>query len=1321
MSNYFYYQAVGGEEDWKAVPAASIDHIRIELQPMFITVLSVSKLVEDLSYEDKMKLAYDGPMYFDFDSTDEQLVIEKVKQFLNKLESLKVDLSMIRLYATGGRGYHIEIPQGVFMAKPKPVTNLPAIYREIALDLCVDTLDLRVYSQGRGRMWRQCGVKRDNGRYKVPVSVAEMRAMTPEACQQLTSTPRQPIGVTAPKLCIDLSILYDRCAQKVEDLFKKRLKFKPDPAAKEKAYCDSIQWMMAGLGLKPGVGFQEISTQLAIAASTAGLTEDQFIADCQGIIDNHVGNGNRYDSPAKRSDELRRMYRYMYGNLCYEFSVGAIKSLLIHPAPDLDGIHMTKEEVAEVIKEAEAEDKADVDEYSDVAKGLSMTKFGVYVDTELGKKRVCAMSFTRSAILKSIENGQISGYETDVLVNGKFAGRQTLELDVFSGLVPFNRFAARYGHAFQGTDAHVRILMMRFVEDAKKKGEEKYIVQREGLDVVHIPHHPNPVFREEFLTWSDSEGVVMPEHVTSEGLNLTFAGYPDPRGVYKTDIRDAPNLAEWIKEGDNKQELLLTLRSLITCQKSELLGKLIGWYTACYWRQLFHKVYGKFPLMHVNGGAGSGKCLAKDTPVIMADGSIKMVQDILVGDQLLGPDGTVRNVLSLARGREQMYKVTPVKGDAYTVNASHILSLKLSTKKSLKLSDGTRIPANADVVNVNIETFYKSKARVRKELKGWRTSGVDFHRAPAELLLDPYWLGLWLGDGDSDGACITKPEGPITDWWISHAHSKGHLVTHYDHGTCPNWNITTKTKDRNSANFFTLALKKLGVQGNKHIPDNYKYADRSTRLKLIAGLLDSDGHMSNSGYDWISKDKQMAEDLVFICRSVGLAAYLTSSVKGIKSTGFKGNYWRVSISGDCSVIPCLQKPADERKQIKRVTVTGITVEPVGEGDYYGFTIDGDHLFMLGDFTVTHNTEMSMTIANLFYYKQDVKSLTPGSTPFAMQQHLTASSSIPLIFDEYKPHEMNRELHNKMKAIFRDAYNQKELSRGGGSRESSDYRILQTSQLSAPIVFIAEATEEEAAVMERVVLATVVKPPSNEGAKWLSRFQIVCKNRHMLGILGKYIASKIVATETLATLRTSFDNLYDGARREFMVTAEDLAGGISEEALRDKQMAKERSVFNHTVAKFGLLKFSEIVRLAVGKELDAELADLEAGIYTRMKDLQAATTPEYVKVLIELASMSYHVDDSSPQAIRKNQEYAFINIGGIDCIELAVRPAYFKYRAHCATAKSFPLFSGYDPFAYGLKDSPAFHKFGIGDALKTPNVFVFKLEELARLGVPNFKA
>lgn len=973
MSAYHYYQLTGGEEDWKALPVSHLAHIVSEHRPMFVTVLSVSKLVEDLSYEDKMKLSYDGPMYFDFDSTDEELVITKVNQFLDSLEKLKVNLGMLKIFATGGRGYHIEIPQGVFMQKVKAVPNLPAIYREVALELCVDTLDLRVYSQGRGRMWRQPGVQRENGRYKVAIHVHEMRSMTPEMCQELTSSPRPNLPVTAPDLCIDLSILFDRCAQKVEELFKKRLKFKPDPAAKEKAFCDSIQWMMSGLGIKTGVGFQELSTQLAIAASTAGLSEEEFIAACEGLINNHVGNGKRYDTPGKRREELHRMYRYMYGNLCYEFSVGAIKSLLTHPAPDLDGIITTKEEIAEVIREAEAEDKAVVDEYGDVAKGLTMSKYGVYADTEHGKKRICAMSFAKSSILKSIETGQISGYETDIMINGRFAGRQTLELDVFSGLMSFSRFAARYGHAFQGTDAQVRVLMMRFVEKGKKEGDEKYIVQREGLDVINIPHHENHAFREPFVTWADSQGVVMPSGISSEGLNLTFAGYPDPRGVYKTDLRDAPDLVEWLKDPENKLLLIEVLRNLFTCQKPELLGKLVGWYTACNWRQLFHKAYGMFPLLHVNGSAGAGK-----------------------------------------------------------------------------------------------------------------------------------------------------------------------------------------------------------------------------------------------------------------------------------------------------------------------------------------------------------TAMCMTIAGMFYYRQDVKSMTPGSTPFALQQHLTASASIPMVLDEYKPHEMTRELHNKLKAIFRDAYNQKELSRGGGSRESADFRVLQTAQISAPIAFIAEATEEEAAVMERVVLATVVRPPPNENVKWLARFQTVRKNRQVLGILGKYLVSKIVMTETVETLRDEFDALYDEAQKQFMITESDLAGGISSEALREKQMAKERSVYNHTVAKFGMIRFSQLVRSAIGNVLDAEMQEMEDGIYDRMKDLQAATTPEYVKVLIELSSMSYHVDDTSAQAMTKGKEYAFSDKNGQSFIEIAVRPAYFKYRAHCALAKSMPLFSGYEPFAYSLKDSPAFHKLGIGERLQVPNVFVFKTEELARLGVPDFK-
>jgi hypothetical protein len=50
-----------------------------------------------------------------------------------------------------------------------------------------------------------------------------------------------------------------------------------------------------------------------------------------------------------------------------------------------------------------------------------------------------------------------------------------------------------------------------------------------------------------------------------------------------------------------------TLMDMMTCQKADVMSKLIGWYTACFYRAYFHRAYGKFPLLHVNGAAGAGK------------------------------------------------------------------------------------------------------------------------------------------------------------------------------------------------------------------------------------------------------------------------------------------------------------------------------------------------------------------------------------------------------------------------------------------------------------------------------------------------------------------------------------------------------------------------------------------------------------------------------------------------------------------------------------------------------------------------------------------
>ena len=699
----------------------------------------------------------------------------KVNEFLDKLAALGLDLTSIKCFATGGKGFHIEIPPPCFMEKPAKTgtLNLPVIYREIALELCVDTLDLRIYSQGKGRMWRVPNNKRANGSHKVQLTAQDIRSMTPETYAEFVSKPRGELPLTPPNLCIDLAILYSKSAQKVEEKMKARGKFKKSPNDKIRAHSISIEMMMAGIGIKDGVGFHELALQIAISAATCGLTEAVMLEESEGIIANHESTGSRYNTPAKRRAELSRMFAYCDDNPCYAFNVGAVKSLLNHAAPDLDGLPVTKEDVEEGIAEAKeqlaAASSGEVapDEFEDTSGGVTLSKFGVYVDTEFGKKRICAVSFRDIHLLIATDTGQMSAYEADVLVNGRSTGRQTLELDTFASVQIFNRFAARLGHAMQGVETHIRGLMMRFVELAKKKGRMRYIAKREGLDIVNIPNHENKDLREPFMVWADTRGVILDPRLAEGVVDMSFQGFPDPRGLFKADLADAPSLDSWLKEDPaNKEALRRTLEDMFSCQRAEVIGKLLGWYTAAIYRMIFHKAYGQFPVLHVNGSAGAGKSVRKGTLVIMASGSVKKIEDVIVGDQLLGPDGTVRNVLELGRGSEDMWEVKPVKGDPYYVNGSHILSLKRSYgNASCKLSNGVVVPADQQILNVNLRVFAASSNATQKQFKGYRPEAVEFVREQDELPLDPYWLGCWLGDGSSRGPELHKPECNMTRWW----------------------------------------------------------------------------------------------------------------------------------------------------------------------------------------------------------------------------------------------------------------------------------------------------------------------------------------------------------------------------------------------------------------------------------------------------------------------------------------------------------------------------------------------------------------------------
>ncbi len=1316
---YHYYQTEGGDEKWKPIPDNKLDTIE---GAMFCTILSVdSPIPEDPDKETLAAVKYNGDMYFDLDdAASPASTAVHAKALIGKLEENGVFPAQAEIYASGGKGFHVILPRECFMTKPPKtgMTHLPAIYKEMAFSLAVESMDFRVYTGRKGRMFRCANIKRPNGLYKVRISYDELctlvdiadKEAAEAAYREMCSAPRKSLDVEAdaPTLAMGMLALFDQAKAKISKVVTKNKKRKPTTLPKEMPSFDAL---LRGEGIKPDTGFHQISLQVAITAHARNMSREDLLEAAKGLCDNHESDGNRYNTASKRRAELARMWEYTEDNPCYDYSAGAVTALLTHTAGDMHGLVISEEEVSDAIVEGMAE-TPEGEEYDHA--GVIMTRQGLFALSENGPKMVTAISYDNVTELVSADDNRVTVLEADVYISGrKVANSTSIELDSFNSVSNINKMMMRHGQTFSGNDTQARGVYMRLIEKARKANRRMYVSNREGLDIVKIPGHDNEVARKGFLIWSDNRGVAVQPDIVDAGIQMKFAGFPDPHGQFQTDLEDAPRLIEFLKDDESKEAMRLFLHDFLQCQNPGHVGKLLGWMVASYWRMLFHEKYDKFPLLHINGAAGQGKSLRKGTLVIKADGTREVIENIKVGDKLLGPDGSVRNVLGLGRGKETMYKVTPVKGDPYFVNESHILSLKRSYEGSCRLSDGRRIGNDVHVLNVNVKVWSESTAATQKLFKGYKSELVEFHREQKPLPIPPYILGAWLGDGHSSGPTLTKSRDTnLARIWRDYGEAMGHAVSEYVISPkCSRFSILGSGNIRGNA--ILNSLKKLGVLNNKHIPESYLYAPSEDRLQLLAGMLDSDGHQTYGGYDWISKDKHVAEDFTFLCRSLGFAAFMQECTKGIKSIGFSGTYWRVGISGDCERIPCQDKPAPARKQIKNHLVTGLTFEKLDVEDYYGVMLDGDKLFLLGDFTVTHNTETTKLFCNLHYYNSEPKMLTPTSTLFAVAHSMAGSASIPLVLDEFKPAEMNPQLYDKFKLLLRDAYNCRAVERGGGTRENSDYRSVHRTQLSAPVVFISEAAESESALMERVVLITQIKPPAVQMSANYMRFSRAVAKKGMLGTLGKYIAASIVKRTTLEAFNEEFSTIYNATRKDLMLSEDDV--DLSPEDLARKSGAKERTVFNYSVVKFGLQKIENLLKGIYGDEFTSLFADMQANVCNTVEDIQSQTVPEWLKVLNTFTDMA-GIDPESACYLQDGKDYAVIDYGGVACMEFHLRSCYHKYRQYMALSRSKPLFPGEAAFMFAMGNTPALAAKGTNVELEVPGgSYIFSLSELRSNG------
>lgn len=336
-------------------------------------------------------------------------------------------------------------------------------------------------------------------------------------------------------------------------------------------------------------------------------------------------------------------------------------------------------------------------------------------------------------------------------------------------------------------------------------------------------------------------------------------------------------------------------------------------------------------------------CHIKGTKCFKSDKSIEKVENINVGDYLLGPDMKPRKVLKVFNGIRPLYKIILSNGDSQIVTDNHPVYIKLRTwGKSNK--EEYRTFTCKELLNRN---YKKGHYIVKQPI-------VYDHK---DVLIDPYMLGLWLGDGDSSRVSFATAEEEIKNYFNSFGNNCYFRVL-------SNTNKCGITHFPKAANIdLYKAFHKYKLFNNKHIPEDYKHNSREILLNLLAGFIDSDGYYDSRRHSYEitqhSSRKSIIYDLKDICEDLGMKCTITTKISGEQCKKPGELYYRLLIRSN-EIIPVkIEKKKYKGRSNYRNKINWLeysfTIEPYGEGEYFGFLIDGDHLFLLDDRTVVHNS------------------------------------------------------------------------------------------------------------------------------------------------------------------------------------------------------------------------------------------------------------------------------------------------------------------------------------------------------------------------------
>ena len=378
----------------------------------------------------------------------------------------------------------------------------------------------------------------------------------------------------------------------------------------------------------------------------------------------------------------------------------------------------------------------------------------------------------------------------------------------------------------------------------------------------------------------------------------------------------------------------------------------------------------------IMAGRGFGKALQLDVDIPTPYGW-KTLETLAVGDQVFDEGGQVCNVTFITdvMWNRPCFEVEFDDGTVIVADAEHQW---FTWTRAARKAYARRIenPVFQDRPQNRKRPTHEPRVRTTEDLRatlmdcGERNHSIDVCGAldlPAkELPIEPYVLGVWLGDGDSKDNVITTADSEVCELVLaggtgvdegkrdSRSRAVRYRIGGEGNRRCP-------TSGRMLPSGLRAKLKDLGVLRDKHIPAEYLRASAYQRMALLMGLMDTDGSVSLGGAcEYTSTDERLARDVHELVLSLGFKATLISGRATIGGRDC-GPKWRICFTPHRPVFRLQRKLARQhcgKAQAKRVGRRYIVdIRPCKSVPVRCLTVDSpSHLFLVSrSFIPTHNT------------------------------------------------------------------------------------------------------------------------------------------------------------------------------------------------------------------------------------------------------------------------------------------------------------------------------------------------------------------------------